>query len=62
MVCLLCLNEADDGVSIYGKSEEALNARDLIAAHFWFDVSYNFMTTFFLDLKYIVISESVPTG
>lgn len=40
MVCLFCLDETDDGVSIFGESEMAKNTRKLIAAYFWFDVSH----------------------
>lgn len=39
MVCLFCLKETHDGVTIYGRSELAEQARNIIAQHFWFDVS-----------------------
>lgn len=40
MVCLFCLRETNDGISINGESQEAKNARKTIAKYFWFDVSY----------------------
>lgn len=39
MVCLFCLKEVNEGVLINGASESATNARNIIAMHFWFDVS-----------------------
>lgn len=39
MVCLFCLRETNYGVNIFGESEMAENARNIISAHFWFDVS-----------------------
>lgn len=39
MVCVFCLDETDDGISIYGVPEMATKVRSLIATHFWFDVS-----------------------
>lgn len=39
MVCLFCLRETNYGVSMFGESEMAENARNIISAHFWFDVS-----------------------
>lgn len=48
MVCLFCLKERTDGVSINGASELATNARSIIARHFWFDVSSSNVVFHFL--------------
>lgn len=41
MACLFCLDETDSGISIFGESPSAKSVRNLIAAHFWFDVNNN---------------------
>lgn len=40
MVCLFCLKDTNDGVTMYGTSEFAEHARNIIEKHFWFDVSW----------------------
>lgn len=39
MVCIFCLNETNDNVLLYGASELAKHARNVVTKHFWFDVS-----------------------
>lgn len=39
MVCIFCLKETNDSVFFSGASELAEYARNIIAKHFWFDVS-----------------------
>lgn len=59
MVCLFCLDETDDGISIFGESDDAAGARNLIAAHFWFNVSHDKITSFRFesDLKLIYFGD-----
>lgn len=43
MVCLLCLEETshlNDEILIFGESDVAKNARNIIVKYFWFDVSH----------------------
>lgn len=42
MVCLFCLRETSEGISISGISEEATKAREIVVKYFWFDVSSSF--------------------
>lgn len=41
MACIFCLRETNHGISIFGDSEVAENARNTIVKYFWFDVSHS---------------------
>lgn len=53
MVCILCLNETNDGISIYGDSEAAENARLIIVKYFWFRVNLKKIDIFSEILFYL---------
>lgn len=40
MVCIFCVKESSDGIILFGDSDEAKTARNIIVKYFWFDVSF----------------------
>lgn len=46
MVCIFCLKETNDGISIFGESTAAENTRAIIVKYFWFNVSLLKLTKF----------------
>lgn len=39
ILCLFCLSDKIDSIPLHGETDEAQNARNIIAKYFWFDVS-----------------------